>query len=134
MTEEIIKLTRSTVTFSTELPKEVGMEMDLEVALPKDVNLSTFMLNGTITDCRHILNNGKSVYLLKMDIGELSKKNRLIFNAYIDFLEREERLDKIRKDNLELQDALNNLGEKLGELIAVSEMLIKEAQGKLTIH
>jgi hypothetical protein len=134
MTEEILKLNRGTVTFCTEMPKEIGAEMDLEVALPNDVNLSSFTLNGTITDCRHIRNNGTSVYMLEMDIGELSKKNSLILEAYIDFLEREERLNKIRKDNQELQDALNNLGEKLRELIAVSEMMIKEAKGKVTIH
>ena len=71
---------------------------------------------------------------MEMSIGNLPKKNALILDAYTDFLRREEVLDKIRKDNLELQDALSNLGEKLMQLIAVSEQLIKETKGKITIH
>ncbi len=134
MRDEIVKLTKGTVVFSTETPKEIGAKMDLEVELPKDVNLSSFTLNGTITDCRCILNNGTSVYMLEMDIGELPKKNSLILDAYIDFLEREKSLSKIRKENQELQDALTNLGEKFTQLIAVSEQLMKEAEGKITVH
>jgi len=134
MKEEIIKLTKGSVVFSTKTPKSIGEEMELEVEMPVNAPSNSFNLNGTITDCRHIRNNGTSVYVLKMSIGNLSEENRLILDAYLDFLKRQEILSKIRKDNLELQNALNHLGEKLKELITVSEMLIKEAKGRVTLH
>jgi hypothetical protein len=134
MKEEIIRLTKDTVVFSTEMPKDIGVKMDIEVPLPEDVHLDSFTLNGTITDCRHIRNNGTNVYMLEMSIGGLPEKNRLILDAYIDFLEREEILNKIKMDNMELQNALTNLGEKLTQLISLSELLMREAQGKITIH
>jgi len=134
MKEEIIKLTKGSVVFSTKTPKSIGEEMELEVEMPLNSPSNSFNLNGTITDCRHIHNNGTSVYVLEMSIGNLSEENRLILDAYLDFLKRQEILSKIRKDNLELQNALNHLGEKLKELITVSEMLIKEAKGRVTLH
>lgn len=134
MNDEIIKLTKDVVIINTGAPKEIGEKMDLKVKLPEDINLDSFTINGTVTDCRHVRNNGSSVYMLEMDINDLQKKNDLILEAYIDFLEREEVLDKIKNDNIELQDALATLGEKLTELISVSEMLIKESQSKITIH
>jgi len=54
-------------------------------------------------------------------------KNTVVFS-------REKKLDKLRRDSLELQNALSNLGEKLTQLMAVSELLIKEAQKKALIH
>jgi hypothetical protein len=54
-------------------------------------------------------------------------KNTVVFS-------RENKLDKLRRDSLELQNALSNLGEKLTQLMAVSELLIKEAQEKTLIH
>lgn len=134
MNDEIIKLTKDVVIINTGAPKEIGEKMDLKVKLPEDINLDSFTINGTVTDCRHVRNNGSSVYMLEMDINDLQEKNDLILEAYIDFLEREEVLDKIKNDNIELQDALSTLGEKLTELISVSEMLIKESQSKITIH
>ena len=134
MKEEIIKLTKDIVVFSTETPKDIGAKMDLEVPLPRDVHLDSFTLNGTITDCRHIRNNGTNVYMLEMSIRGLPEKNKLILDAYIDFLEREEIFNKIKIDNMELQNALTNLGEKLMQLITLSELLMREAQGKITIH
>lgn len=134
MNHEIIKLTKDKVVFSADTPITIGTESDLEIALPKDVNLNSFTIKGMITDCRHVRNNGNSSYLFKMNITELTEKNRLILDTYVDFLEREEILDKIRKDNLELQNALSNLGEKLMQLIAVSELLIRETQGKIVMH
>ena len=134
MKEEIIKLTKDTVVFNTETPKDIGEKMDLEVPLPEDVLLDSFTLNGTITDCRHIRNNGTNVYMLEMSIGGLPEKNRLILDAYIDFLEREATLNKIKIDNMELQNALTNLGEKLTQLLTLSELLMRKAQGKIMIH
>jgi len=134
MEDEIIKLTKDIVVFNTETPKEIGDKMDIKVKLPENINLDSFTINGTVTDCRHVRNNGSSVYMLEMDIDDLPEKNDIILEAYIDFLEREEVLDKIKKENIELQDALTNLGEKLKELISVSEMLIKESKSKITIH
>jgi len=134
MKDEIIKLTKDVVVFNTGTPKEIGEKMDIKVKLPENINLDSFTINGTVTDCRHIRNNGSSVYMLEINIEELPEKNDIILDAYIDFLEREEVLNKIKSENIELQDALTNLGEKLTELISVSEMLIKESQGKITIH
>ena len=54
-------------------------------------------------------------------------KNTVVFS-------RENKLDELRRDSLELQNALSNLGEKLTELMAVSELLIREAQEKTLIH
>ena len=54
-------------------------------------------------------------------------KNTVVFS-------KEKKLDKLRRDSLELQNALSNLGEKLTQLMAVSELLIKEAQKKALIH
>ena len=134
MKDEIIKLSKDVVVFNTTTPKEIGENTDLKVALPEDLNLKSFTINGTVTDCRHIRNNGSSVYMLEMNIEGLPEKDDIILDAYIDFLEREEVLGKIKSENMELQDALTNLGEKLTELISVSEMLIKESQSKITIH
>jgi len=134
MNYEIIKLTKNNVKFSSDKPRSIGTESELEIALPKDANLDSFTIKGTITDCRHVRNNGASSYLFDMNISELSEKNRLILDAYVDFLERENILAKIRNDNQELQNALSNLGEKLMQLIAVSELLIRENQGKMIIH
>ncbi len=134
MNDEIIKLSKNVVIFNTATPKKIGEKMDLNVELPEKINLDSFTINGTITDCRHIRNNGSSVYMLEMIIDELPGNNDLILDAYIDFIEREDVLEKIRNDNNELHDALTNLGEKLQELISVSEMLIKESQSKITIH
>lgn len=134
MKQEIIKLSKSTVVFSTERPREIGEKMDLEIDLPKDSQLAFLTLTGTVTDLRHIRNNGTSVYELEMLIGDLPQTNSLILDTYIDFLEREKRLNRIRTYNIELQNALNNLKDKLTQLVAVSELLIKEAEGKTTIH
>ncbi len=131
MKKDIVKLTKDTVIFNAESPKEIGEEMDLKVKLPEDVNLASFTLRGTITDCRHVRKDGTSVYILKMRIGDLPEKNRLILDAYLDFLKRGEALDKIKKDNKELQDALINLDKKFEQAIA---MLTKESQGKQAIH
>ena len=127
-------MTKDTVVFNTDTPKDIGAKMDLEVPLPEDVLLDSFTLNGTITDCRHIRNNGTNVYMLEMSIGGLPEKNRLILDAYIDFLEREATLNKIKIDNMELQNALTNLGEKLTQLLTLSELLMRKAQGKIMIH
>ncbi len=134
MKDEIIRLTKDVVVFNTLAPKEIGEKTNLKVDLPEDINLDSFTINGTVTDCRHIRNNGSSVYMLEMNIEDLAEKNALILKAYIDFLEREEVLNKINNENIELQNALTNLGDKLTELISVSEMLIKESQSKITIH
>ncbi len=134
MKDRIIKITKGLVVFETVSPKEIGEKTDIKVELPEDINLDSFTINGTVTDCRHVRNNGSSVYMLEINIDELQEKNDLILKAYIDFLEREDVLDKIKNDNIELQNALTNLGEKLTELISVSEMLIKESQSKITIH
>ncbi|SPD73328.1 hypothetical protein PITCH_A1800014 [uncultured Desulfobacterium sp.] len=134
MNHEIIKLTKNMAVFSADTPISIGTESDLEIALPKDVTLDSFTIKGMITECRHVRNNETSSYLFKMNITELTEKNRLILDAYVDFLEREKILDKIRKDNQELQNALSKLGDKLMQLIAVSELLIREAQGKVVMH
>ncbi len=134
MKDEIIKLTKDVVVFNTGTPKEIGEKTDITVELPEDINLESFTINGTVTDCRHIRNNGSSVYMLEMNLEELPEKNDIILDAYIDFLEREAVLGKIKSENFELQNALSNLGEKLMELISVSEMLIKESQSKITLH
>ena len=134
MDHEIIKLTKNSVVFSAATPMEIGAESELEIPLPKDVNLDFFTVTGTITDCRHISNKMTNSYLFEMDITDLPKKERVILDAYVDFLEREEMLNRIRIDNQELQKALGNLGDKLMQLIAVSELLIRETHGKAAIH
>ncbi|MBW2143937.1 MAG: hypothetical protein JRG75_06035 [Deltaproteobacteria bacterium] len=63
---------------------------------------------------------------MKEEITKLNK-NTVIFS-------REKRLNKLRRDSLELQNALSNLGKELTQLMAVSELLIKEAQEKTLIH
>jgi len=63
---------------------------------------------------------------MKEEITKLNKNTVVI--------SREIRLDKLRRDSLELQNALSSLGEKLTQLMAVSELLIKEAQEKTLIH
>ncbi len=134
MKDRIIKITKNLVVFETVSPKGIGEKTDIKVELPEKINLDSFTINGTVTDCRHVRNNGSSVYMLEMNIDDLQENNDLILEAYIDFLERENVLDRIKNDNIELQDALTNLGEKLSELISVSEMLIRESQSKITIH
>lgn len=134
MKKEIIRLTNDFVVFSAEKPKEIGTEANLDIRLPQDTDLDSFSVRGTITDCRHVLDNGNSRYVIEMNIGELPEKNRMILDAYVNFLEREKVLDKMRKDNEELQKAIHRLREKLMEVIVVSELLIKESQGELVIH
>ncbi len=134
MKREILRLTSDFVVFMTEQSQKVGTETNLEIELPKDIDLECVPVSGTVTDCRHVLYNGCSRYLIKMNIGDMTKQNRMILDAYIDFLKREKALEKMRKDNEELQQAVQRLEDKLSQLIVVSELLIKESRGELVIH
>ena len=134
MTEEILKLTKDTVVFSTEAFREIGKEAEIKIGLPEGVDLDSFSVRGIVTDSKHIRSNGNSTYIVEMDLGELPEKNRIIFDAYLAFLEREAVLDELKKDDEELQAALTTLEEKMRQVIAAFELLMKEAQGKRHIH
>ena len=70
--------------------------MALDVKLPDEINLDFFTLGGTIKGCKHIRKMKTNIYLLEMSIEKLSRKNRLILEAYLDFLERNKILNKIK--------------------------------------
>ena len=63
---------------------------------------------------------------MKKETTKLNK-SKYVFNG-------ENRLEELRRESLELQTALNGLGDKLTQLIAVSELLIRETQDETLIH
>jgi hypothetical protein len=135
MKTKIIELTKSTVIFTADTTLERGAEINLEVRLPQEALLESFVLKGTIRKCTRIQNiEGLSGYVVEMNIGDLPEMNEKILEAYMDFLEREKKLNGIKIDHKALQKAFENFGTRLEQLIAVSEMLTKATRGKITIH
>ncbi len=134
MKEQIIKITRDKVVFRTETHKEIGNRTEVEIELPKGINMATFSVNGIITDCRPVQDRVNSTYLVEMRLDEPSEQNRLILDAYVDFLEKEVLLEQIRKKNETLHKALNKLSEKMTQVIAVAEFSLEKIKGKQTLH
>ena len=130
---ETIRVTEDVVTLRSDRPKYVGTKINLEVKLPEGILLQSFTLNGTITSCKYISNNGSGGYILEMKIGDISPMNKEILKAYIDFLEREDMLKGIRMDLKALQEVFSHFGERLGRMRATSELMRSELEGILEL-
>jgi hypothetical protein len=123
---ETIRLTEDVVTLRSDRPKHMGTKIDLEVKLPEGVLLQSFTLNGTITSCKYVSDNGSGSYILEMKIGDMSPMNKEILKAYVDFLERKDMLKGIRTDLKALQEVFSHFGERLARLRATSELVRSE--------
>ncbi len=130
MSKEVIELTENTAVIKSNTLKDIGSDLDIEIKLPEDILLESFALNGTVTDCVHVQNNGTSGYAVKIVIGNISKENQQILAAYVDFLERQKKLDTIKIDTDALEKAFGKIGECLIRAITWSEMLNKESVKK----
>lgn len=128
---ETIRLTEDVVTLRSDRPKHMGTKIDLEVKLPEGVLLQSFTLNGTITSCKYVSDNGSGSYILEMKIGDMSPMNKEILNAYVDFLEREDMLKKTKTDLKALQEVFSHFGERLARLRATSELARSQLEGIL---
>ncbi|MCK4727864.1 MAG: hypothetical protein KAT27_02985 [Desulfobacterales bacterium] len=142
---ETIRVREDVVTLRSDRPKHLGTKIDLEVKLPEGVLLQSFTLNGTITSCEYVSDNGSGSYILEVKIGDISPMNKKILKAYIDFLEREDMLKGIEMDLKALQQAFSHFGQRLSQLRATSELMRSELEGilellmrnpgrKITIH
>lgn len=142
---ETIRVREDVVTLRSDRPKHLGTKIDLEVKLPEGVLLQSFTLNGTITSCEYVSDNGSGSYILEVKIGDISPMNKKILKAYIDFLEREDMLKGIEMDLKALQQVFSHFGQRLSQLRATSELMRSELEGilellmrnpgrKITIH
>lgn len=142
---ETIRVREDVVTLRSDRPKHLGTKIDLEVKLPEGVLLQSFILNGTITSCEYVSDNGSGSYILEVKIGDISPMNKKILKAYIDFLEREDMLKGIEMDLKALQQVFSHFGQRLSQLRATSELMRSELEGilellmrnpgrKITIH
>lgn len=142
---ETIRVREDVVTLRSDRPKHLGTKIDLEVKLPEGVLLQSFTLNGTITSCEYVSDNGSGSYILEVKIGDISLMNKKILKAYIDFLEREDMLKGIEMDLKALQQVFSHFGQRLSQLRATSELMRSELEGilellmrnpgrKITIH
>lgn len=145
MATEVISLTRETVTLFTDMPRDLGTKIDLEVRLPEGMLLKSFALKGTITGCEFLSESGLSGYILEMKIGEVSPLNQKILDAYIDFLERQRVLEDINIDFRALQEVFDDFGKRITQLRKTAEevrnnirgtleLVRRNAEGKTTIH
>jgi len=142
---ETIRVREDVVTLRSDRPKHLGTKIDLEVKLPEGVLLQSFTLNGTITSCEYVSDNGSGSYILEVKIGDISPMNKKILKAYIDFLEREDMLKGIEMDLKALQQVFSHFGQRLSQLRATSELMRSELERilellmrnpgrKITIH
>ncbi len=142
---ETIRVREDVVTLRSDRPKHLGTKIDLEVKLPEGVLLQSFTLNGTITSCEYVSDNGSGSYILEVKIDDISPMNKKILKAYIDFLEREDMLKGIEMDLKALQQVFSHFGQRLSQLRATSELMRSELEGilellmrnpgrKITIH
>ncbi len=134
MKREFVKFADNTLTVTSEIPRDVGSEIDYELRMPEGILLKALKLKGIVTQCRYMHKNSSNSYLLYMNISNISEKNRLILEAYMDFLKREEELDSVTVDHQALQDAFETFGEKFSELYKESTLLLKNLKGNSTIH
>ena len=128
---ETIRVTEDVVTLRSDRPKHMGTKIDLEVKLPEGVLLQSFTLNGTITSCKYVSDNGSGSYILEMKIGDMSPMNKEILNAYVDFLEREDMLKETKTDLKALQEVFSHFGERLARLRTTSERARSQLEGIL---
>ncbi len=132
--KEIICITQDTVTLYNKSPFEIGSGINVDIELPEEILLDSFQLGGTIQTCDLIQNNGSSGYLMEISINNLPTTEKQILKAYIDFLEREKQINKIKIDYNALENAFTNFGEQLNQLMAEAHLLLKKSQGNTTIH
>jgi len=130
---ETIRLAEDVVTLRSDRPKHMGTRVDLEVELPEGILLQSFTINGTITSCKYVSDNGSGSYISEMKIGDISPMNKEILKAYVDFLERRKMLKRLKTDLKVLQGAFSDLGERLGQLRATWERMRSELQGILEL-
>ncbi|MBW2317859.1 MAG: hypothetical protein JRF24_04085 [Deltaproteobacteria bacterium] len=145
MTNRLIELTNDTMILRTDAPRTIGANLDLEIKLPEGVLAGSFIVNGTITSCAFITNNGSSHYMLEIQLGKLSEANRKILEAYRGFLESEELLNEKKVDLVAIREAFDTLGSNLRQLRETAEelrdnirgtleLMKRTAEGKTTVH
>ncbi len=134
MKREIIKFVDNTLTVTSEIIRDVGSEIDYELRMPEGILLKTLILKCIITQCRYMHSNGSNSYLLEMNINNMSEKNRLILEAYMDFIKTEEKLDSVTVDHQALQEVFDNFGEKFSQLYKESTLLLQNLKGHNTIN
>ncbi|NVM21880.1 MAG: hypothetical protein HWN68_08890 [Desulfobacterales bacterium] len=130
---ELIELTGETITLYADTPKGVGSTIDFEVKLPEGILLKSFMINGTITACESVRHNGSCNYMIQMRLGEISPINKMILEAYIDFLERDNMLKKITMDFGGLQEALDDFMQNVSKLAETAEQARDNIRGTLEL-
>ena len=144
MTNRIIELTNDTMILRTDAPRTIGANLDLEIKLPEGILAGSFIVNGTITSCAFITNNGSSHYMLEIQLGKLSEANRKILEAYTGFLEKE-LLNEKKVDLVAIREAFDTLGSNLRQLRETAEelrdnirgtleLMKRTAEGKTTVH
>jgi hypothetical protein len=132
--KEIICITQDTVTLYNKSPFEIGSDINIDIKLPEEILLDSFQLDGTIKTCDLIQNNGSNGYLIEISINNLPSTEKQILKAYIDFFERERQINEIKIDYNALENAFNNFGQQLNQLMAEANLLLKKSQGKTTTH
>ena len=133
MIKKLVKLTKRSVEFFADRPIDVGAEIDLEIKLPEGVWIKSFVLHGTVNDCKSVRENGSDYYLVNMKIGDLSALNQTILTSFMEFLERDCIIKETRRDFDHLQETLTDLKKKFIRLAAAIDHLKTNAQGVLEL-
>lgn len=134
MTGDFIGFNEDTLTFKSEEPKDVGDEIVYELCMPEGILLRQLTLNGIVKKCKYLHGQGSIGYILEVTVSNMTDENRLILDAYMEFLKREEGLNSISIDQKALQEAFETFGEKFVELYKESVQLLKNLKGEDTIH
>jgi len=133
MMKELITLTEEMMTFRADRPETIGATIDVEIPLPAQMPMQSFVLSGTITGCKPAGTHKEMTYLVEARIKGKSSMNHKVLIAYIDFLKRDKMLREARKDFDRLQQALTELNIRFTQLATAVELLHNNALGTLEI-
>ncbi len=131
---EIVNITEEQVCMITGESIENGQEIYVEVKLPPEIQLESFKIKGKVLSCRYMQDNGDDCYLLDLKIGVMPEEDEQILKAYVAFKKREDMLNDLNLDDKALQEAINEFGTNLKQLMGAIELLTGKNNGDITVH
>ncbi len=134
MTGDFLGFNGNTLTFRSTEQKEAGDEIDYNLCMPEGILLRRLTLNGIVENCRYVHGRGGAGYVLVMNVHNMTAEKQLILNAYMEYLKREDGLNKNSIDKKALLEVFDTLGEKLVELYEESVKLLNNLKGEGTIQ
>ena len=87
---KIHSLTKKEIIFTNDVVAEIGAIIIITVGLPEEITLDKFSFQCKIDYCEEI-ESGETLYIAC--ILEMPEHYQFIFNAYIQYLERELQID-----------------------------------------